>query len=283
MFTVFLSKNDTSSSNTFSIEPILYNGYRFTIDNNELERNSDITFDLTVDNRWEKQEIKIWLQYDNENIKVKEADIIYDSIVENKANCYYYSIEKVNQNKDIIISNVLFNGMGFMYIVGLSSINANQITKNYKSKSNSYPIIQNRVIHLTSENFKTYGSFNYESETPLYFCFYGEKNTSLSLKVYLYENFKKIQKLNYIYPGLKIEDILPKRSLTRYRMELFDIEKGINIFLKHKSGKPKLYLYMTNPDRNNDLLDYDNFQPLKRSNQIFEAQESFEGYFLYHF
>ena len=280
-FNAYLAKNDASSSNTFQFEAIFYNGYRFTIDNNELENNSDIKFDLTVDNSWVKQEINIWLQYDNENIKVKEADVIFDSIVENKANCYYYNIEQVNRNKDIIISSVLFNGMGFMYIAGFSPINANQITKNYKSKSNSYPIIQNRAIHLTLENFRTYGSFNYQSETPLYFCFYGEKNTSLSLKVYLYENFKKIQKLNYIYPGLKIEDILPKRSLTRYRLELFDVDKGINIFLNRKSGKPKLYLYMTNPDRNGDILDYDNFQPLKRNNQIFEGQETFKGNTLY--
>ena len=280
-FNAYLAKNDASSSNTFQFEAIFYNGYRFTIDNNELENNSDIKFDLTVDNSWVKQEINIWLQYDNENIKVKEADVIFDSIVENKANCYYYNIEQVNRNKDIIISSVLFNGMGFMYIAGFSPINANQITKNYKSKSNSYPIIKNRAIHLTSENLKSYGRFNQDSDTPLYFCFYGEKNTSLSLKVYLYENFKKIQKLNYIYPGLKIEDILPKRSLTRYGLELLFEDKGINIYLNYKSGKPKLYLYMTNPDRNNDLLDYDNFQPLKRSNQIFEGQEYHKGYFLY--
>ena len=277
IFSVFLAKGEASSSNTFPKEPIFYNGYRFTINNNELENNSDIKFDLIIDNSWEKQEFNIWLQYDNENIKVKEADIINDSIVENKANCYYYTIEKVNQNKDIIISNVLFNGLGFMYIAGFSPINANQITKNYKTKSNSYPIIRNRVIHLTSENFRNYGSFSQYSDTSLYFCFYGEKNTSLSFKVYLYENFKKIQKLNYIYPGLKIEDILPKRSLTRYGIELFDIEKGINIFLKYISGKPKLYLYITNPDRNSDILDYDNFQPLKRNNQILESKESFKG------
>ena len=279
-FTVYLTKNDASSSNSFLYEPVFYNGYRFTVNNNELENNSDITFDLTVGNSWEKQELNIWLQYDNENIKAKEADIIYDSILENKAICYYYTIEKINRNKDIIISSVLFNGMGFMYIAGFSPIKANQITKNYKSKSNSYTIVQNRVIHLTSENFKTYGSYNQDSETPLYFCFYGEKNTSLSFKVYLYENFKKIQKLNYIYPGLRIEDILPKRALTRYTLELFEVDRKISIFLNHKSGKPKLYLYMTNPDRNNDLLDYDNFQPLKRSNLILEGQKNFKGYFL---
>ena len=250
LFVPFLDKNDGSSLTMFPKEQIFYNGFRFTINNNELESNSNIKYDLTIDNYLEQQ-FNIWLQYDNENIKVKEADNIYDSIVENKANCYYYSIEKVNQNKDIIISNVLFNGMGFMYIVGFSPINANQITKDYKSKTNSYPIIQNRIIHLTSDNFRSYGSFSQYNDTSLYFCFYGEKNTSLSLKVYLYENFKKIQKLNYIYPGLKIEDILPKRSLFLSGFVIYKYNFGFpdlcfkNIFIPFSISNNSI-LYLVN-------------------------------------
>ena len=81
---------------------------------------------------------------------------MYDTISENKANCYYYPINKINQNKDIILSTTLFNGIGFMYIEGFGSIYPGKIDKSFKNKDSSYTIIQNRAIHLTKENFKNY-------------------------------------------------------------------------------------------------------------------------------
>ena len=280
-FSPYLAKEDPSSSNTLSREPILFNGYRFTIDNNERGKNSDSNYDLTVDNRDTTQELTIWLKYDDENLQINEAEITYDSIEENKANCYYFTIDKINQKKDIIISNVLFNGLGFMYIAGFTNVRGDSITNSYKNKDTSYTVIQNRVIHLTPDQLSKYKNFNPNGDTSLNFCFYAEKNTSLAIKVYLYENYQKLQKLNYVYPGVKIEDILPKRALTRYQMECFDIDKDMNIHLFEKAGKPKLYLYFTKPDRNKDILDYDNFQPFKKYDQILEAQDHYKSYYIF--
>ena len=101
------------------------------------------------------------------------------------------------------------------------------------------------------------------------------------MKVYFYEDFKKIQNLNYIFPGIKIEDILPKNSLTRYKMIDFNIEKDLNLYLTIKKGKPKLYLYMAKPERNNDLLDYDSFQPYKQGDLVLEGRDYNNGYLIY--
>ena len=272
-FNVYLSQTDASSSNTLPSEPIFFNGYKFTI-----TENTASEYNLIVDNRNERQELNIWLKYDNDIIKIKEAEEIYDSISQERANCYYYSIDKINQNKDIIISTSLFNGLGFIYISGFTQIDSNLIGANYKTKDNSYEIIQNRAIRLTSDKLKNFGKLNELEETHLNFCFYAEKSSSLSLKIHLLENYKNIQTLNYIYPGIKIEDILPKKSLTRYRMEFFDIHNDLSIFLTKKSGNPKLFLYLMKPDRNNDLLDYDNFQPLKKADIVFEGQPNYNGF-----
>ena len=64
-------------------------------------------------------------------------------------------------------------------------------------------------------------------------------------------------------------------------MKHFNINNDLNIFLTKKTGKTKLYLYMMPPDRENDLLDYDNFQMIKSNNLILEAEEYFEGYYLF--
>ena len=268
--------------NTLTAQPIIYNGYKFIIQSSDLEnKNKENKFNLVVDNNDEKQELNIWLKYDDEVIRIKEAELFYDSISKNKANCYYYTIDKINQNKDIILSTTLFNGLGFIHIAGFNSIDAVKINDKYKSKSNSYTIIQNKAIRLTKDNFKKYGSFNEGKDTFLNFCFYGEKDSSLAIKINLLENFKNIQTLNYIYPGIKIEDILPKKSLTRYKIEHFNIENDLNIFLTQKTGNTKLYLYMVNPERENDLLDYNNFQPYKKADLVLEGQDYYNGYHLY--
>ena len=279
-FNAYLYKNEETYMSILEAEPFLFNGYKFII-NNAYLNNKNARYDLVVDNNNEKQELNIWLKYNDEYTRVKEAEIIYDAITEKKANCYYYTIDKINQNKDIVISTTLFNGLGFLYISGFSPISPGNINLGYKNKDNSYSIVQNKALYLTKDNFSKFGKYNNDGNTQLNFCFYAEKNSSLSIKAHLFENFKTIQTLNYIYPGIKLEDILPKKSLTRYKMEHFNIKNDLYIFLKKKSGNSKLYLYMIEPEKNNDLLDYDNFQPLKRSDFVLEAQEYFNSYYLY--
>ena len=64
-------------------------------------------------------------------------------------------------------------------------------------------------------------------------------------------------------------------------MENFNIENDLNIFLTQKTGNTKLYLYMVNPERENDLLDYNNFQPYKKADLVLEGQDYYNGYHLY--
>ena len=45
-----------------------------------------------MDNKNQIGEIKIWLQYDNENTLLKEADILYDFIEKNTAHCYFFNL-----------------------------------------------------------------------------------------------------------------------------------------------------------------------------------------------
>ena len=156
--------------------------------NNVKELNTNTNFNLIIDNEEDKQYISIWMLYDNENILIKEADILYDSIEENKAHCYYFPIDYFNKDKDIILSTNLFNGNGFIHMAGFNSINANSIKLSDKNKINNYNVIQSKAIKLTKENFKNFGKFNDNEQNFLYFCYFAEKTTSLSLKVYFLEN-----------------------------------------------------------------------------------------------
>ena len=87
-----------SSSNTLKAQPILFN------------------------NENQIGEIKIWIQYDNENILLKEANILYDSIEKNKALCYFFNLNQADIYKDLIISTTLFNGEGFIYMTRFEQI-----------------------------------------------------------------------------------------------------------------------------------------------------------------
>jgi len=278
-FKVYLAEKDASSSNTLPSIPILFNGYQFLIKNDK-DKYSEYMFELIVDNENEKQELSIWLKYDNDTIKINEAEIVYESIQENGVSCYNFSIENSYKEEEIIISTILFNGYGFFYINGFNQIDSSKINSDFKNKEESYQIYQNKIIKLSKEELKKFGNNKNEKNTTLNFCFYAEVNTSLSMKIYYLNNYKKIQLSNTIYPGIGIEDIIPKKSVTKYKLEHFDIDNDLYIYLEPKQGKSKLFLYIANPSEANYGIDKYSFELLKKTNEMIEAQTFNYGYYL---
>ena len=179
-FKAYLAKENPSSSNTLKAEPIIFNGYRFKILKREIDNknNSYTEYNLIIDNENDNEEIKIWFQYDNNNILIKEADILYDSIEKNKAHCYYFPLDSNDKYKDIILSTSLFNGEGFIYFSGFEKINANLINKLYRMKEDSYIIYSNKAIHLSEKEIKKFEKKNFidtnKNNNQLHFCFYAE-------------------------------------------------------------------------------------------------------------
>ena len=281
-FKAYLAKENPSSSNTLKAEPILFNGYRFTIKNEENNINTNKKYDLIIDNENEIEEVKIWLQYDNENILIKEADIFYDSIEKNKAHCYYFALDSNNIYKDIILSTSLFNGEGFIYVSGFDLINANNVKANFKDKDFSYSIIMNKAVKLAEEDFKILEkkSNSDASKKNLHFCYYAESTSSISIKIYFLENYKKYQALSILYPGLSVSDIIPKNSYKQYRLEHFNIKEDISIFMVQKTGKNKLYLYMAKPDEEDNFFEK-NFDFLKINQRIIEAPNYSDSFYLF--
>ena len=278
-FKAYLAKENPSSSNTLKAEPIIFNGYRFKIINREIEFNSSREYNLIIDNENDIEEIKIWFQYDNENILIKEADILYDSIEKNKAHCYYFPLDPSNKYKDIIFSGSLFNGEGFIYFSGFNKIKANLITKSYRNKDDSYIMFFNKAIHLGEKEIKHFERWSDDDKNnnELNFCFFAENPSSISIKMYFFENYKKFQALNVIYPGIGVADVIPQNSFKKYKLEYFNIKKDIMFFLAQKTGKMKLYLYLSKPDEDENILDKKNFEFLKNNGKLLEGK-SFTDY-----
>ena len=279
-FKVYLAEDDPSSSNTLTPVPIIFNGYRFTIPKSVGLKNVNTNkkFKLVVDNDSEKQDLIIWLQYDNDNILIKEADILYDSINKDSAHCYYYRLDPYNRDEDIILSLSLFNGQGFVHMAGYNKVNADSISLNDKNKESNYIVVQSRAIHLTKSNYEKFGTFTENEKNSLNFCFYAEKDTSLSLKVYFLDNYKNLQALSVIYAGIGVEDIIPHNSIKKYKLEHFNIDKDILITLSGKTGDSKLYLIMESPEESEHILDWNTFQNLKKLNKVIEANLLYNSY-----
>ena len=283
-FKAYLAKENPSSSNTLKAEPIFFNGYRFTIKNDENIINNNEEYNLIVDNENEVEEINIWLQYDNENMLIKETDILYDSIEKNKAHCYYFPIDNINSNKDIIISSILFNGQGFIYVSGYKEAYPDSIKISHKKKEFSYPLIQNKAIKLNKNDLKNLEKFglNEDKNKKLNFCFFAENNSSFSLKIYFLENYKKYQALNILYPGIGVQDIIPKKALKKYKLESFKIEEDIIMYTEKKTGTHKLYLYMAKPEEDQNFIsEKKNFEILKSNGQILDANTYADTSYLY--
>ena len=50
-----------------------------------------------------------------------------------------------------------------------------------------------------------------KKKNSLKFCYYAENNSSLSMKLYFLENYKKYHVLNILYSGVRVQDIIPKK------------------------------------------------------------------------
>jgi len=100
----------------------------------------------------------------------------------------------------------------------------------------------NKAFKLSQEDFKTFEkkSNSDNIKKNLHFCYFAENKSSLSIKIYFLENYKKYQALNIIYPGIGMSDIIPKNSNKKYRLEHFNVKEDISIFMIEKTGKSKL-------------------------------------------
>ena len=84
-------------------------------------------------------------------------------------------------------------------------INANSIILNYKNKDYSYDINLNKAIEITKDDIKFFEkNNNNEKKNSLNCCYYAENNSSLSMKLYFLQNYKKYQALNILYPGVGV-------------------------------------------------------------------------------
>ena len=79
-FKVYLSQENPSSSNTLKAQPILFNEYRFTINNDKNHNNINKQYNLII----------------GKNILLKEVDILYDSIEKNIALCYFFNLNQAD-------------------------------------------------------------------------------------------------------------------------------------------------------------------------------------------
>ena len=238
-FRIFLAKKDPSSSNSILPSPIFINGYYFLIQKGDDNYKTEQEYEILIENKSFKQDIIFWITYDNENTEISELSSIFGTASANSGNCYYFNIDKQHTNKNIIISTTLFNGNGYLKIGGWEKVKDMKIKREDK---NTYPIISDKSILLTQDNFKSYGE-NKNDNKKLYFCFIASEETSYTVKIYYQENVEKVQRLNYLLPGIGADDRLPSKALTKYTLFYLEQKKDFKIELKVKSGSPNMYIY----------------------------------------
>ena len=278
-FRAYLALENPSKENTIKSKPVLSNGYAFTISKTDSYYKTDTNYELLIDNAGKKAEINIWLKYDDgESIKVKSASQIFDVLEKGEKNCYYFTIDSYGENKDLIFSSMLFNGQAFLQFGGWTPVIDSQLDI-ANDNENRYQLYRHRAINLKAgQRSQKFGNFNKGKENDLHFCIYANEETSLSLRIYYIDQANDIQNLNIVYPGISIEDYLPKNTLTKYRLEDFNIQKDIFIYLNIIQGKLKLYLIYEIGEIK--LYDIKKFDYEMRSGKHLEGTEIQRGSYL---
>ena len=269
-FRIFLAKKDPSSSNTIASKPIFINGYYFLIKKGDENYATEQEYEILIENKEFKQDLLFWIIYDDEDTEISELSSLFGNASPDSANCYYFTIDKQHQNKNIIISTTLFNGNGYIKIGGWEKVKEMKVKTEDK---NTYPIISDKSILLTETNFKDYGDFIKEQSRDLHFCFIASEETSYMIKVYYQENSEQAQKLNYLLPGMASDGMLPGNSLTKYRLFYFEQNKDIKVELKVKSGSPKLYLFFS--DDENNYINKDKLDQMIKNSTVIKPTEAY--------
>ena len=240
-FRIFLSKEDPSSSNTMPSRPIFINGYYFLIQKGDIYYGTNKEYHVLIENKEYKQDLLFWISYDNEETKINELSPLFGVANENNENCYTFTIERQYLNKNLVISTTLFNGNGYIKIGGWDKVKDSKI----KFGEDAYEIVSDKSILLTEKNFKKYGNISSIFNKDLHFCFFAKEETSYLIKIYYQEHSEEAQKLNYLLPGIRAEEMLPNNTLTKYDLLYFEQNKDIKINLKIKRGNAKLYSFFS--------------------------------------
>ena len=273
-FRIFLAKKDPSSTNTIPSSPIFINGYKFEIEKGDENYGSEQEYNVLIENKDFKQDLLFWISYDKDETKLNELSPLFGTADIENENCYSFTIEKQYLNKNIIISSTLFNGNGYIKIGGWEKVKDIKITSD---DENTYQIISDKSIILTEKNFKKYGNMNVKENKSLHFCFIAKEETSYLMKIYYQEHSEEAQKLNYLLPGMKIDDMLQNKKVTKYDLLYFEQNKDIKINLNVKNGNAKLYTFFSyedNPYVNKETLN----EMLKGKDIIKSEQVSYKSY-----
>ena len=270
-FRIYLSNKNPSSSNTYSSFPIYTNGYRFIIKKGDKNYYTNSIYEILVENKGtESLSIKLYLNYDNEEETLKEYQSIFDSSEKFSSKCYNYKINEDYKNKDLIISIMIFSGYGKIRIGGWNTIK----DMKYEDVPNddfTYEISNDKVIKLTKKNFEKFkGNYN----KYIHFCFFSTETSSYLLKIYYLENTEKIQNLNILYPGKYLNEYLPIFQITKYKTELYNIQKDINIIHEKKIGNSKLYAYYCKEDPSNCIISKQKLLDLKEEKKLIESTQT---------
>ena len=271
-FQVFLAKSSPSSSNSLPSFPIFLNGYYFTLKKGDPEYATNQVYEVLIENKEYKQDLLFWINYDDDDTEISELSPLFGSASQDSANCYSFNIDSQHRDKNIIISTTLFNGNGYIRIGGWEKV------KDMKVKtidSNTYPIISDKSILLTKKNFDNYGKVT--GSNKLHFCFIATEETSYEVKVYYTEHAEMAQKLNYLLPGVGSDDMLPGKTITKYKLYYFMHNKDIKIEMKVKNGSPKLYLYYSF-DENSYVNRTELDNKIKSKNIVTGTRDTYQKY-----
>ena len=268
-FRIFMAKNDPSSTNTIKSRPIFINGYNFLVEKGDENYGKEQEYNILIENKEYKQDLLFWVSYDQDETKLNELSPTYNIAEADEGNCYVFTLERQYLHKNVIISTILFNGKGFIKIGGWNKVN------DFKIKSgddNIYEIITDKSILLTDDNFKKYGKIEEDKDNDLHFCFIAEEETSYVIKIYYQQHTEEAQRLNFLLPGIRMDDMLPSNNMTKYNLLYLQQNKDIKININVKKGNVELYAFFSyeeNPYVNKEMIKIlENDKNLIRSKQI---------------
>lgn len=236
-YKVYISdKVNPSSSNSMQIIPSWIGGYYASVSKQSSHFCFNCTYFVLIEAENELAEVFFTVKYEDSFSKVNPQDPIFSTLKPFRRHCYSFDVDEKYKNEDIIVQTTLFSG------------SANLLVKPWLEPKNrtdfqlSRDINSEDILILTPQMRND--PINNTDTGSIYFCLRGYDYTSYLLKIFFVSQTESLQKFNFLFSGVKINNYLPKDLVTRHRITDFTIDSDIFFDMKVLSGNPQFYGYV---------------------------------------
>ena len=271
-FKVFISKEPEIVKNSIEIISVLGTGKTGIITKNDkISYCTECDYYILITNYEENEEINLhfYITYPLKEIDISHGGIIQETIKYGGEQCYTVLFKPNVEYENLLINIIIYGGSAYLKLNGYSNITDIKYEK-ISYDNTTYDIYSQKYINvgktllqyfksrIKNENntIDSKGNKIFSNESIFHFCVYSFETISYTIQSYFDYEIELKQKSNILFPGNNVENILPKKMVTTYKLMNYLSNNNLTINLNNIKGDLKLFAFFS--EKNKEIFNEHN-------------------------